>query len=259
MVPVPIADCPFQADIAFVIDDSTSITWVDERNWNPRLLGFVKALIAGFPIGSNLTRVGALTFSDFASIEFYLDEYYDEDEMQDAVDDIELSEGETNIYDGLRLMRTQIFRERNGDRPDVQNIAVVITDGQANLEAAKIEDEARQSHELGVEIFAVGVTNDTDMGQLRAIASDEDHVFTVEDFEGLYSIIDNIISTACQIITTRPTSTTTTTTTTTTTPTPTTTTLPPETTTERITTTTLSTSRGTTTTRPPPEGNLLCV
>ena len=71
------AACQLRADMVFVLDASSSITWADTKNWNPRLLGFTKSIVNAFPIGSNETRVGVVRFSDSASVQIYLDEYYD--------------------------------------------------------------------------------------------------------------------------------------------------------------------------------------
>ena len=49
-----------------------------------------------------------------------------------AIGQITFDGGKTNIADGLRVLRTQLFNH-NGDRPEAPNIALVITDGGANI------------------------------------------------------------------------------------------------------------------------------
>lgn len=49
--------------------------------------------------------------------------------------DVQITGGETNIADVLRKMRTQLFVAERGDRDDVPNIAILVTDGRANREA----------------------------------------------------------------------------------------------------------------------------
>ena len=49
-----------------------------------------------------------------------------------AVEQITFYGGRTNVADGLRTLRTQLFNT-NEDRPEAPNIALVITDGGANV------------------------------------------------------------------------------------------------------------------------------
>jgi len=63
--------------MVFILDASSSITWADPKNWNPRLLGFTKSIVDAFPIGDTDTRVGVVRFSDSASVQIHLDDYYD--------------------------------------------------------------------------------------------------------------------------------------------------------------------------------------
>ena len=51
--------------------------------------------------------------------------------------------GTTNTANGLMLLRTQIFNVTNGDRPDVPDIAFVITDGQSNVNQSDTIPEVR--------------------------------------------------------------------------------------------------------------------
>lgn len=40
--------------------------------------------------------------------------------------------GTTNTADALRYMRETMFRPENGDRPEYQNVAILITDGRSS-------------------------------------------------------------------------------------------------------------------------------
>ena len=56
-------------------------------------------------------------------------------------------------------MRTEIFNAANGDRPDVPNVAILITDGVPTREVAELPDEVLRNKNLGTRIVGVGVTN----------------------------------------------------------------------------------------------------
>ena len=77
-------------------------------------------------------------FSQRANTEFTLDRYTDKTSLVEAIRNIQHTGGDTNIADGLRLMRRMLFSGRNGDRSDVKNVAIVITDGNSNTEADQV-------------------------------------------------------------------------------------------------------------------------
>ena len=75
----------------------------------------------------------AARFSTVASVRFHLNEYTDKTAMYAAVDDIFYDEGNTNIADALETSRTLMFTRRNGDRFNVPDIGILITDGEAKV------------------------------------------------------------------------------------------------------------------------------
>ena len=68
---------------------------------------------------------------------------------------------QTNTPDALAKARKECFIQASGDRPDVKNIAIVITDGvpyPANRRQPAI-DEAKRLRDLGTSIIAIGITS----------------------------------------------------------------------------------------------------
>jgi len=55
-------------------------------------------------------------------------------------------------------MRTEIFNPAHGDRPHVENVAVLITDGEPTREFDKLYDEVRDIKNRDIDIIGVGVT-----------------------------------------------------------------------------------------------------
>ena len=60
---------------------------------------------------------------------FHLSDFTDMHSIVVAVQRISNCGGNTNVSAGLRLARTEIFNNANGDRSDVPNVIVLITDG----------------------------------------------------------------------------------------------------------------------------------
>ena len=94
-----------------------------------------------------------------ATLNFYLTNYTDTPSLVSAVRNISYLGGNTNTTGGLRLMRTEIFNRANGDRWDVQNVALLITDGVPTREVDELPDEVMRIKNSGIRIITVGVTN----------------------------------------------------------------------------------------------------
>lgn len=76
----------------FVVDSSGS---VGEDNFL-KMKQFMKETINFFDIGTKFTRVGIITFSTYARLEFGLGKYNNSQDLLDAVDRITYSQGGTD-------------------------------------------------------------------------------------------------------------------------------------------------------------------
>jgi len=94
-----------------------------------------------------------------ATLNFYLDNFTDVSSLEAAIRNIKHLDGNTNTTGGLWLVRTEIFNRAHGDRPHVENVAVLITDGNPTWEVETLYDEVRNVKNDGIDIVAVGVTN----------------------------------------------------------------------------------------------------
>ena len=90
---------------------------------------FLSGLVGGFTIENDATRVGAVVFSEQVSLAFSLDTYTDAQSINDAIMNLAYFGQTTNTPEGLRVTRQECFNEANGDRPNVQNLAIFISDG----------------------------------------------------------------------------------------------------------------------------------
>ena len=95
-----------------------------------------------------------------AYFHFYLSDFTDTRSLENAVRSIPYCGGNTNTTGALRLARQQIFNIANGDRPDVLNVIVFITDGNPTRETDELGDEVRLIKSMDVRIVGVGVTNE---------------------------------------------------------------------------------------------------
>ena len=107
------------ADVVFLLDVSNSIWGPDFR----KQLRFVNDVIDMFEVGENVTRIGIATFSSHIYREFYLDEYYDKDQIKSAVNRIHQRQGySTNTGMAIWHMRKRMFSKRHGSRRNVAKV-----------------------------------------------------------------------------------------------------------------------------------------
>jgi len=94
-----------------------------------------------------------------ATLHFYLSNFTDLASLVAGITRIPYVGGNTNTTGGIRLMRQECFNTANGDRPDVRNVAVLVTDGIPTCEIDELPAEVQRNKALGVRIVGVGVTD----------------------------------------------------------------------------------------------------
>ena len=167
MMPVAAAAQECMADIVFVLDYSGSIG----RRKFAAIRDFVSSFILDMDVGGG-TRVGAVVFSDNEHREFHLNEYDDRGDAADAVLSIGYSGGRTNTGSAIKEMREKMFTAARGDRENVTNIAIVLTDGGTNTpDKVEVLEEVYEAKKAGIHFIIVGVGKWVDEYELNAMAS----------------------------------------------------------------------------------------
>ncbi|CAL8381391.1 unnamed protein product [Boreogadus saida] len=169
-------------DLVFIIDSSRSVRPHEFETMRKFMIDILDTL----DIGADATRVGVIQYSSQVLNEFSLKTHFKTEAMVKGINEIiPLAQG---TMTGLAIKYTMnvAFTPEAGDRPQVPNVAVIVTDGRPQDRVAEVAAEAR---EKGIEIYAVGVAR-ADMTSLRAMASPpfEDHVFLVESFDLIHQL-----------------------------------------------------------------------
>ncbi|XP_060071561.1 uncharacterized protein LOC132551440 [Ylistrum balloti] len=178
------------ADIVILLDESSSIT---KQNFFI-MANFVNNIITQLNIGEDSIRLGLATFSSQGHLGFSLDSYYDRDPMIGFVTQLAEQYGDksgTNVAAGLDLVHSQIFGG-NGNRPDVQDVILLLTDGEFQ---SGYESAVNAVQQANISVLVVGIGDGVLQAQLRDVASDPRYVFTVEDFSVLDTIVGDFVQT----------------------------------------------------------------
>jgi len=83
-------------------------------------------------IDSGNTRVGLVTYASNVGSGFNLSDYNTVASMQSAISSLTYSSGGTNTATALAYVRTTMLTAAAGDRSNVPNVVVVLTDGHSN-------------------------------------------------------------------------------------------------------------------------------
>lgn len=179
------------ADLVFLLDHSGSIHPKDYAT----MKNFTISLINSFRVGEEHVRIGLAQFNDSFEHQFYLNQFYSEENISKHILDMKQKGGGTHIGGALESIQ-KYFTTARGSRIDsglTQNL-VLITDGESQDD---VEEAAHQLKALGIEVFAIGIGNVHDL-ELLQITGTPERLFTVQDFSVLEKIKQKVVDTICE-------------------------------------------------------------
>ncbi|XP_045165576.2 uncharacterized protein LOC123529337 [Mercenaria mercenaria] len=182
-----------KVDIVVVLDASESIQL---PNW-PKMLTFTTEILGEAEIDEDNVRVGLLTYRHNASVEFNLNEYHKKDAMFGAIKSVPYVRGSTNTGFAIETAREKMFIPSKGDRPNVDDVLIIVTDGDSDDYDYTIE-QAKLARDSGIHIFAIGIAL-KNLTELKNIASPpaEQNVLSINDFDNLKTLKGKIFASIC--------------------------------------------------------------
>jgi len=144
--------------------------------------------------------VGALSWSNTVDIDFQLSDYHTRREVQQAVNHIQYVGNMTHTSEALMTLRTRMFnyfRRPRGVKP--LQVAIVITDGNSDIETDQTAPEAVLLHQAGITVIVVSVGTLTNATELRAIATRglPRNIFHVDSYTQLVALAPQISPAFC--------------------------------------------------------------
>lgn len=181
-------------DLIFAIDCSGSI---GERDFDI-MINFVKSLVNLLPTSEETVHISVVTFSTAPKIEFYLNTYNTKSEVLSAMIDIMYIRGSTDTAGALRLIRESVLSPANGERPDVRDVLILLTDGESDDNEATLQ-EARLLRAQDVHIMTFGIGTWYNEQELQTIASYpyQSNMIHVESFNNLQDHVLPILAAVC--------------------------------------------------------------
>ncbi|XP_071103446.1 matrilin-3-like [Haliotis cracherodii] len=160
-------------------------------------------------IFSGQYRIGAITYSRLPKLRFHLNTYGYQPYIFNAINS---KFPGSNLYKSsldkaLDYVRTRMFTYSNGDRPQAQNIIIMITANDYSTHKNKTLHAAKRLKEKGVSINIVGF-NIGDKEELNAVSSlpADQHRFYIRTFDELLELpgIINSSLRVGQVLPTKP-------------------------------------------------------
>ena len=184
-------------DLGFILDGSGSINHAHPENWQ-HLLHFVGDVISQLP--EQGTQVGVVVFSETSELRIKLNQHQRQVSLINAIHNLHYPDEQTNIADGLHVARTQLFNEQNGDRKNVPDLAVLITDGRSLIDIKNTIPNAQALKREGIQIICIGISDAIKEDEIRAISSPP-HIKDVNYFlRSNFTSLQGLIGTLAEII-----------------------------------------------------------
>jgi Mg-chelatase subunit ChlD len=180
--------------VAFVLDVSGSLYDVYTLG-----MAVIRQLVYGLEFRFDRTRAGLVLFSDSAEVRFYLNTYQD---RRDILEALSLKDygGRTNTQDALSTALNQIFTSNNGDRSSAENIVIIATDGESNIQSSETLRKAQDLKDRGAKVYVFAIGDRVNMDEVNGMAheANSNYVYRVYNTGDVTTQASNLLNLLCQ-------------------------------------------------------------
>ncbi|XP_034057183.1 LOW QUALITY PROTEIN: collagen alpha-6(VI) chain-like [Gymnodraco acuticeps] len=173
-----------QADLIFLLDQSSSINTED----HDMMKNFTASIVNSFTISKDRVRIGLAQFSDKPQDEFDLNSYFREEDLIGHIQNLKYTGGDTFLGKAL----VHISKYFDDSRVVPKNL-VLISDGGSHDD---VEDAADYLRIHNISVFAIGVGDIHDL-ELLQITGNPERLLTVQNFNGLENIKQDLVDILC--------------------------------------------------------------
>ena len=151
------------------------------------MIEFTYKFADSLEIGPTGNQVGVIIFGHYGQVIFNLSTFSEKMELLNAINNsVPYLHEYTNTGDGLRVLIEEGFTEENGARLSASNVyrlAIVLTDGHSSYMLKTIKAaEVVHNFYPSILVFAIGVTNNISIEELKTIATRDEYVTLLSDF-----------------------------------------------------------------------------
>ncbi|XP_052237723.1 collagen alpha-6(VI) chain-like [Dreissena polymorpha] len=165
-------------DVAFLLHFSHTMT----STAHDQILGFMKSVLQYSGLDGDKVKVGAAILRKKGTVLFDLNAHSGQEEVFEAIDKISYTyrSKPANFASGFDTVRTSLFTESRGDRAEVPNLIILITDANSNEDVGGTITAVEKAKAAGAAVFVVGV-NVSYAEEMTSVASSSGFTVLVND------------------------------------------------------------------------------
>ncbi|XP_059142448.1 uncharacterized protein LOC131930104 [Physella acuta] len=182
-------------DLVLIVDSSASVT---SKNFKT-VKDFLAKLLEQLPVNSDLIRVAIVRYSNDVLVISHLNESMGKTEKIRTLLQTSYSPDMTNTHLALRETTDVVLTEAHGDRSDVLDFVLVLTDGESTDREATLREVDRMKMRPAIIMSSIGVGKKVKEEELLYIASSPELKFEVQTFSTLTTILQHLTNTTCQV------------------------------------------------------------
>lgn len=189
--------CRKELDVGIILDGSSSVT---RSNWD-KTLEFVQTFAKEFEISEQGVHFGVLHFSWKVYMDFLISDqrYWQQEALNEKVSTISYPYGGTRTDLALNAAKDQFFCNECTNRNTVPKVLLVVTDGKSSYNAKSVKDASQPLKDESVTIITIGIGS-ADRTELEEMATDESHVFMLEQYTYLKDKLNSLLKLTCQSV-----------------------------------------------------------
>ncbi|KAL9970173.1 hypothetical protein ACROYT_G022503 [Oculina patagonica] len=192
--PPPPRPCKEHLDVGIILDSSNSIKPYDYQ----KALSFLQSLAQRLQISEAGTHMAILLYSWEAHTVYRFTDPQNVNALRNKIGGLPHIRGGTRTDRALTLAGEDFFGwEETGDRPDIPNVLIVLTDGDTNEGSKPFPQVLPPLEDAGVRRIAVGIGNEIHYGELLEIAGSREDVLQVHSYSDLINKLEDIMRLAC--------------------------------------------------------------
>ncbi|XP_035825409.1 collagen alpha-1(XII) chain [Aplysia californica] len=187
-------DCEHvRLDVALVVDSSSSVTRANFK----KTVRFIDAILRQLPIGPDDVRVAIIRFSHGSDVMTYFNDDMDKDSKRKAIRKMRFNGGTTATDKAIKDLREKVLDSSHGNRENVPDLVVLITDGASNNMTATVIEANILKQRPDLRIVTLGIGDQVDRAELRVLASSDREMYEARSFKKVRSFVEKILQWAC--------------------------------------------------------------
>ncbi len=191
-------------DLCLLIESSDLVT---SEAWSASL-DLLSVLMDILSVGEDETRVGAMSFSNEVHLLFPLNKYSKKRDVKTALGNSPFLGNFPNISQALEKAKTDCFSVSEGDRPQVENVLVIVTSGRTAgpQNRAKALQTVLSLKGEDITVIPAGNSPKADLSMLRAMSQppheEGKNYFLFENigFKNIEAFAAHVVEELCTIL-----------------------------------------------------------